>query len=281
MPTRLEQAHLDVLHEADPEALGRWSQFWRKVGKTAYAAFDHEKGAMAASLVGTAASIGMGILTGGASLLIQFVVSAASGVAGKGGSSLINYYNYRRNKRVLQSLGDADPSKIGRPPRVALRAAREALEYNEEHFLTAMFKVTQAYIKLKKWEHTAQNMRAVGAGSIGQATAVTLSPSESRKLLSDMYNFYFEYDRALHYFTQFEIFVQYSQTFVRGQADWYNGNVRKWDAAAEATINAKSQWHTTSCRTALITKSICYGANSATATQRDGEPGGLPHKRII
>ena len=274
---RVDAVHLDVLSQADPEDPGRWTKFCRKIGKTVYAVYDHKKGAAAAWAVGIAASIGLGIATGGASLLIQFAAGTAYGLAKGAGGGLWDYKKYKSNKKRLEKLKNSDPSRIGRED---LRAGMENLKYNEEHLKGSLYKATHAFLKLKRWEGAASCMRAASDPLTPLAREAKLTTAEATRMLTDMYNFYFEYDRALHYFTQYEQFVEYAHAYAGAQADWYNLEVDGWDKAIEATVNAKSAWHVVTCRKSTLHKDVCYGASKVRPTLNDGEHLGHPHHRV-
>jgi hypothetical protein len=283
MGNRVDQIHADVLAYADPADPGRWTKFWRKVGKTAYAVWDHKKGAAAACAAGLALSIGVGIATGGMSLLLQFAIGVGVALAQQGAGTLTDYAYYKSNKKTLMSLKGADPTKFGRQD---LRAAKGALAYNEEHLKTAIYKVTQAYLKLNKWQQIAQKVQGAEVqwetmgDSSNFANIDTLTPAEAQQMLTDMYHFYIEYDRALHYFSQYEVFVEYAYTFVRAQADWYNGEVSVWDAAISNTTNKKHAWHVATCRKSTFKTDLCYGEKEGLGTT-DGYQGGSPYNRVM
>ena len=282
MATRKELIHADVLAYADPADPSRWTKFWRKVGKTAYAVWDHKKGAAAACAAGLALSIGVGIATGGMSLVLQFAIGVGVALAQQGTSSLTDYAYYKSNKKTLMSLKGADPKNIGRQD---IRAAKGALAYNEEHLKTSIYKVTQAYMKLKSWQPKAEKVRIAEtnwetlADSTGFANINLLSQADAKQLLTDMYHFYIEYDRALHYFSQYEVFVEYTYTFVRAQADWYNGKVGNWDRAIENTTHKKHDWHKSTCQKSTFKTDLCYGEKEGVGTT-DGYAGGTPYNRV-
>ncbi len=286
MTTRLQHVHQDVLKLADPADPSRWTKFWRKVGKTAYAVWDHKKAAAAAWTVGVAASIGVGIATGGMSLLLQFAIGVGVALAKKTGGSLADYASYKMNKKKLKNLDHANPDKIGRSE---LRTIKDNLDYNEEHLKTALFKATHAFIQLSKWKRQADLVKGAESAYEADITSTTafgnipdLTPEQAQKLLADMYNFYFEYDRALHYFSQYEVFVEFSMAYVAAQGEWYNSNVDGWDRKIRETTNKSHKWHTDNCRksTRPFKTDVCYGAKKQTDALVDGATSGDPYHRV-
>lgn len=282
---RLNDLHKDVLDQADPSDPSRWTKFWRKVEKTAYAVWDHKKTAAAAWTAGIALSIGVGIATGGMSLLLQFAIGVGVALAKKTGGSLADYASYKMNKKRLKDLQNADPSKIGRGD---LRTVKDSLDYNEEHLKTAIYKATQAFIKVSTWKPMAEKVRAAGAAYEADITQVAefanipdLSPAQAKEMLTDMYNFYFEYDRALHYFAQYEVFVEYSFAFVAAQGKYYNDNVDAWDRKIATTTHKKHAWHEITCRKSFIKTDLCYGAKEPDITRVDNSTGGTAYHRVI
>ena len=282
--TRLTDIHADVLAQADPSDPSRWTKFWRKIGKTAYAVWDHKKAAAAAWTLGVAASIAVGVATGGMSLLLQFAIGTGVALLKKSGGSLADYASYKWNKKKLKELKNAAPGSIGRAD---LRLVKDSLAYNDEHLKTAIYKATQAFLQLSRWKNQAAKVRGAEAAYEADITQVAefanipdLTPADAKALLADMYNFYFEYDRALHYFTQYEVFVEYSYTFVAAQGKWYNDRVDGWDRAIEKTTNRKHDWHDSTCRKSIIKRDLCYGSDDASIARVDGASGGAAYKRV-
>lgn len=280
MGTRLDNLHADVLLLADPETLGRWEKFKRKIGKTIYAAYDHKKAAVGWAVAGVAASIALGVATGGASLLIQFAVGTAYALTKKAAGDVMDYASYKSNKKKLESLKTADPTKIGRKD---LRAAKGALDYNEEHLKTAIHKSTQAFLKLSSWKDACASIRACSDPLVDQTSVVTLSRAQAQSLLTDMYHFYYEYDRALHYFSQFEVFVEFSRAFVAEQANYYNNRVVHWDRAIEESVHRTTNEHKAICRKSWRPgkTDICYGSRDDIQADRINMESGTPYHRVI
>lgn len=278
MGIRLNMIHADVLNMADPESLGRWTQFHRKIGKTVYAVFDHKKGAAAAWTVGVAASIALGVATGGASLLIQFAVGTAYALAKGATGNLVDYASYKMNKKKLEDMKQMDPAKIGRE---SLRTVKDSLAYNEEHLKTSIHKATQAFLKLTAYKDAAESIRGASSATVVQARIQTLTAKQAQELLASMYHFYFEYDRALHYFSQYEVFVEYSHAYVAAQGEWYNKEVAEWDKATETTVNGNRWWHVDNCRKSIFKTDICYGMKENNLPSRNGVDTGTPYHRVI
>ena len=278
MGDRLNKIHADVLSLADPDNPSNWTQFWRKIGKTVHAVYDHKKGAAAAWTIGVAASIGLGIATGGASLLIQFAIGTAYALTKTAGGKVMDYAYYKMDKKKLEDMKNMDPAKIGRGN---LRTVKNSLAYNEEHLKTSIYKATQAFLKLSGYKSAADSIRGASSATVDQTSIQTLSAKQAEDLLASMYHFYFEYDRALHYFAQYEVFVEYSHAFVAAQGEWYNGKVGDWDRAIARTVDESRTWHTENCRKSILKTDICYGMKETNLPDRSGCDQGTPHHRVI
>jgi len=211
---------------------------------------------------GTAASIAVGILTGGLSLVVQFAIGAAAGVAKGGVEKVTEYTRYKINKRQLVKLDKSQPEKLGRGE---VRSMHQNLAYNEEHFKECLFRAVRAYLKLKAWENKV---------------AAPLSPASAGQLMEDMYTFYTEYDRALHYFVQFELFVEFSHVFAARLAEKYNLDCDEWENAAKNLIvDGDCNFHTATCRTSLVKTSICYGPKDKSVIAPSDA--GLPYHTLL
>ena len=275
---RVQQLHADILKSADPESISLIKKFGRKIGKTAWSIWDHKKRAAALCFVGLAASVATGIMTGGASLVVQFAIGTAVGLAKTAGGNVADNIEYKMNKRSLAKLTAAAPEKIGR---AGLRTMKDNLDYNEEHFKTALYKVTQAYLVLKTYKHAVDQVSQDSTGSQVVGQRKTLSAKDAEGLLVAMYNFHIEYDRAVHYFSSFETFVEFSHAFVFNLAKNYNRDSATWDGAVDRTVKQSRDWHSSTCRKSRrpFKTDVCYGLQAG-GVEIPGSDGGLPHHPV-
>lgn len=254
--SRLLQFHKDCLVVSDPADPSTWTRIKHKLDKTIWAIFDHKKTELAVITTGVALSITAGILTGGLSLVAQFAIGAAVGIAKGSVDKATEYARYKVNKKQLARLDKADPSKIGRGD---LRNMQQNLAYNQEHFQECLFRAVRAYMKLKQWTDGW-----VASEDFARANVDT--PEKAKQLLQDMYTFHIEYDRALHYFSQYEVFVEFSHAFADGMIKKHN----EWIATerllekAKNTVAQPHSWHVGTCRKSIVKTDLCYGPKNAT-----------------
>ena len=257
MPDRVMQIFADAQQASEAT---RWQAFCRKIEKTAWAIADHKKAEAAAIAAGAAISITVGVLTGGLSLAVQFGVGLALGLGNRTIGRLAGYGNYEANKAALETaMGDT----AGREDRKSVRLAYKNFQYNEGYFQDSLYGVINAFRGL-------------------QACAQKPITSEA-DLQAMIYNFIVfkdEYERALHYFFQYERFVEYEAKFLTAAANAYNIKYEEYRAAIEQTVRQNRAWHRATCRKSRVKTDICYGLNNTDA-EIPNSAAGNPHHRMV
>lgn len=257
MPDRVTLIFADAHQASEPTG---WQAFCRKIEKTAWSVADHRKTEVAVAVVGGAISIGIGVLTGGLSLAIQFGVGLAMGLGQKTAGRLAGYANYEANKAHLDTaMGD----EVGRDDRKSVRMAYKNFQYNEGHFQDALYGVIAALKDLQ-----------------ARSNAPISTEADLGGLISAIVVFKDEYERALHYFFQYERFVEFEAKFLAAAGNAYNAVCDEHSELVAETVKQSRTWHKTTCRKSVARKDICYGLHDSEHEVANTALGN-PHHRMV
>ena len=257
MPDRVAQIWADAQQASEAT---RWQAFCRKIEKTAWAIADHKKTDVAVVAAGAAISIAVGVLTGGLSLAVQFGVGLALGLGNRTVGRLAGYANYEANKTSLETaMGDT----AGREDRKSVRLAYKNFQYNEGYFQDSLYGAISGFRALQA---CAQKPIA--------------SEEDLQAMIYAFIVFKDEYERALHYFFQYERFVEYEAKFLTAAANAYNAKHDEYRAAVEQTVKQDRAWHRSTCRKSVVKTDICYGLSN-TEPEIANSSGGTPHHRMV
>jgi hypothetical protein len=262
--SRLEQLHADCCAAADPEHAGRWTRFKHKVSKTAWSAWDHslpDKKTIALAVAGAALSAGLAVATGGVSLGVQFAVAFAVGVGSGGLQKLVNHRNYRDRKAKIETALAEEDSSGG--TRQTARMMHENLVYNEDHYLSTLAQLLDQSKKLKEYETVAQLDDEAAMQEFVRRVAL----------------FWDRYERASHYFIQFEQYVHYTHRFADHARAKHDLQLPAIERYLELVVRQSRDWHKANCRTSRFSTDVCYGL-ADTELEVPRALTGSPHHRF-
>jgi hypothetical protein len=257
MPDRIAQAWADAQQASEAT---RWAAFCRKIEKTAWSIADHKKTEVAVAAAGAAISIAVGVLTGGLSLAVQFGVGLAMGLGQRTMGRVAGYANYEANKGALETaIGDT----AGREDRKSVRMAYKNFQYNEGYFQDGLYAAIESFRDLQ-----------------ARAQTPIANAEDLQAMIYSFVVFKDEYERALHYFIQYERFVEYEAKFLTAAGTTYNAKYDEYKAAVEETIKQNRAWHKATCRKSRLSTDICYGLRD-TEPEINNSTYGNPHHRMV
>ena len=241
-----------------------WTKFTRKIEKTAWSLADHNKTEIAVAAALGAAGIALGVVTGGLGLAAIFGVAMAVGLTKKGITRAAVYGNYKLNKHQLAQERPATTSPTSEDHKL-VRMAYKNFHYNEDAFQSCLDGMIKAFADLKAAKAAISHTRAVDS---------------LENLLYAYVVFQDEYDRALHYFLQFEHYVEHESDFLLKMGTWFELKEPIYTQMIKNTVKMDTAWHTATCRKSRVKKDICYG-QKLIAGQRPAEnPSAPAHHRL-
>lgn len=254
--------HEDARDLADPEKAGRWTKVKHKIGKTAWSVWDHklpDKKTVAVMVAGAALSAGLAVVTGGASLAVQFAVAFAIGVGSGGIQKAVDHRNYRNRKAKIERAVAEETEQT----RGTARNMHENLAYNEDHYLSTLAHFVEASKKLQGYEGKKE----------------LANEREMQEFVETVAVFWDRYSRAAHYYQQYEQYVFYTHRFAAHAKARHDAILPTVEDVIEKVVAQPRAWHKANCRTSRLSTDVCYGLRDG-MLEIPGYTGGQPHHRL-
>lgn len=260
--SRLALLHEDCCKAADPDQASRLTRIGHKLSKTAWSIWDHklpDKKTVAVMVGGAALSAGLAVVTGGASLAVQLAVAFAVGVGSGGIQKIVDHRNYRNRKAKISKAQSEEIEET----RGTARMMHENLVYNEDHYIDTLAQLLEACKELRAYETTKQLN--------GEA--------QMKEFVKRVAIFWDRYERASHYFVQYEEYIRYVHKFADHARTKHDDHLHIFERYLEAVVKKDQAWHRANCRTSRFSKDICYGLSD---DEKDVglSLGGKPHNRV-
>lgn len=260
--SRLTLLHEDCCKAADPEKADRLTRIGHKLSKTAWAIWDHklpDKKTVAVMVGGAALSAGLAVVTGGASLAVQLAVTFAIGVGSGGIQKLVNHRNYRSRKEKISKARSEEVAET----RSTARMMHENLLYNGDHYVDTLAQFLEACKDMRAYEKVEQ----------------LRSEAEIQEFVKRVAVFWDRYERASHYFIQYEEYVRYVHRFADHARVKHDDHLHIIERYLEAVVKKDRAWHKANCRTSRFSTDVCYGLKDGLQEVVMGVNGD-PHHRV-